>query len=233
MLEGIIFESPEYDVYSQMAADEALCGCMDAEYILRFFRWHGQGITYGYSQRRAQVEAAAAMHGKALPDMARRPTGGGIVFHEDDVTFSFIFPSPEILFEPHKAYSRIHGAINRKYRECGEDFALSSEQTKDYSVNSPAMACFSKPVSLDILYNGKKVLGGALRKLGTRMLYQGSFQFPAARQRQYYHRRVITEALGEEFGLCWTVKDFSPDLIEKTKNLTEEKYTTEKWNFRI
>ena len=230
---GIIFESPVYDVYGQMAADEALCGCKDAEYILRFFNWSGPGITYGYAQRRRQVEEAASMAGKLLPDMARRPTGGGIVYHEDDITFSFIFPSPEIMFEPHKTYARLHNAINNKYHECGENFDISTEKTKDYSVNSPAMACFSKPVNLDILYNGKKVLGGALRKIGKRMLYQGSFQFPGARKRQNYHRRVITEALAEEFGLCWTIKNLSEELIERTRQLTEEKYKTKEWNFRI
>ena len=231
---GIIYGSPEYDVYGQMAADEALCGCRDAEYLLRFFAGAGQGITYGYSQRRAQAEAAAlAAAGSPLPPMARRPTGGGFVYHRDDITFSFVFPSPELLFDPKKTYSRLHGAINRKYRECGEDFSLSGEQTKDYSVNSPAMECFARPVSLDILYNDKKVLGGALRKLGSRMLYQGSFQYPGARKRQNFHRRVIAEALSEEFGISWQERPFTAELLDKTEELAAGKYRTDGWNNRI
>lgn len=231
---GIIYESPEYDVFSQMAADEALCGCRDAEYLLRFFNWSGDGITFGYAQRHGQVEdAASAISGKKLPEMVRRPTGGGIVFHEDDITFSFVFPSPELLFDPHKAYSRLHGAINAKYREYGEDYSLSSEKTKDYSVNSPAMACFSRPVSLDILHNGKKILGGALRKLGNRMLYQGSFQYPGARNRQDFHRRVITEALAGEFGIAWQERPFTPELLARTAELSKNKYHTYEWNYRI
>ena len=230
---GIIFESPEYDVYSQMAADETLCGCNDAAYILRFFHWSGMGITHGYSQRRSQVEACAGQAMDNYRDIVRRPTGGGIVFHKDDVTFSFIFPSPELLFEPHKAYARIHGAINEKYRECGEVFSLSSEQTKDYSVNSPAMACFSKPVSLDIMQGDKKILGGALRKLGNRMLYQGSFQLPEARKRQKFHERTIAEALVREFRIVWQQRPFSKELIERTEELAIGKYRTEEWNRRI
>jgi len=230
---ALIFEAPDFDVYEQMAADETLCNFCQAGYILRFFSWKAPGITYGYSQRRKQVETAARAAGKDIPDMTRRPTGGGIVFHEDDVTFSFIFPSPELLFEPHKTYEKLHNAINRKYRECGENFSLMSKKTESYAVNSPAMACFSKPVTLDILYNDRKVLGGALRKFGKRMLYQGSFQCSGARRRISFHRRVITEALADQFGLEWQTRQFSKDMLDLTFKLAREKYRTEEWNSRI
>ncbi|MBP5286743.1 MAG: lipoate--protein ligase family protein [Elusimicrobiales bacterium] len=233
MEKGLVFHSPDLDVYSQMAADEILCGCNAAQYILRFFNWASPGITYGYSQRRRQVEAAVRIAGSSIKDLVRRPTGGGIVFHDDDVTFSFIFPSPELLFEPHKTYERLHTAINRKYRECGEDFTLMSGRTESYAVNSPAMACFSKPVTLDILYNDRKVLGGALRKTGTKMLYQGSFQFPGARKRQAFHRRIIASALSEEFRLEWETVPFSEEMLEELRMLAVNKYRTEEWNSRI
>lgn len=233
MEHGLIFDSPVLDAYGQMAADEMLCASNAAAYILRFFSWAAPGITYGYSQRRLQVETAVRIAGSSIKDIVRRPTGGGIVFHEDDVTFSFIFPSPELLFEPHKTYERLHTAINRKYRECGEDFTLMSGKTESYAVNSPAMACFSKPVTLDILYNNKKVLGGALRKTGTKMLYQGSFQFPGARKRQAFHKRVISSALAEEFKIEWKTAHFSEEMSEELQKLATGKYRTKEWNSRI
>lgn len=232
MEKGIIFESREFDVYQHMAADEILCS-LPEKYMLRFFNWQGFGITYGYSQRAAQVEQAVKNAGKNINCITRRPTGGGMVFHEDDITFSFIFPSPELMFEPNKTYEKLHSAINKKYAECGEIFSLMSEKTKSYAVNSPAMACFSKPVNLDILYNGTKVLGGALRKFGSRMLYQGSFQAPKARERKNFHQMVISNALAEAFNIKWEVKNFTSHMTNAAEKLAKEKYSTQAWNFRI
>lgn len=233
MSDGIIFDTPKFNVYEQMAADEILCDEKPAEYILRFYNWASNGITFGYSQRFNQVNNAIEIVAPDISEITRRPTGGGIVFHTDDITFSFIFPSPEILFEPHKVYNRLHAAINNKYKFYGEDFSLVGEQTKDYSVNSPAMNCFSKPVNMDILYNGKKVLGGALRKFGIRMLYQASFQAPEARKRADFHRKVLTEALSEEFNISWKSSQFSEDFLKKTEILASEKYNSDAWKKRI
>ncbi len=233
MTKGIIIETPPLDVYGQMAADEALCETMPARHILRFYNWRGPGITFGYSQRRRAVTEAIAAAGCGIKDATRRPTGGGIVFHETDLTFSFIFPSPGAYFEPGKTYDRLHRAINEQYSRLGISFDLLKEKTRDYAVNDPAMDCFAKPVNMDILYNGKKVLGGALRKFGEHMLYQASFQAPDARAKAALHRDAVTKALGTEFALEWETSEMSGAALQRTGEIAESKYRTDAWNDRI
>jgi len=99
-------------------------------------------------------------------------------------------------------------------------------------VNDPAMDCFAKPVNMDILYNGKKVLGGALRKFGDHMLYQASFQAPDARL-SALHRNAVIKALGTEFGLSWEVCAIPRETGEKAADIAAAKYRTPAWNGRI
>ena len=233
MEKGLIIETRPLDVYEQMACDEAVCEALPAPYVLRFYNWNGPGVTFGYSQRRKAVGEAVAAAASGIKAIVRRPTGGGIVFHESDLTFSFIFHSPGVYFEPGKTYDRLHSAINSEYARRGMSFDLLSEKTRDYAVNDPVMNCFSKPVDKDILYNGKKVLGGALRKLGDYMLYQASFQAPDARDNAPEHRNAIIAALAGEFGLTWGSAALAPQISEKAALLAANKYRTAEWNERI
>ena len=233
MAEGLLISTGPLSAAGQMAADEALCEALPAPFILRFYDWSSPGVTFGYSQRRRQVTEALAAAGKGGLQAVRRPTGGGIVIHEDDLTFSLIFPSPEICFEPAAAYGRLHRAIAGAYAAAGEEFTLLSERTPSYAVNDPVMDCFSKPVNLDILYNGRKVLGGALRKFGSRMLYQASFQAPEARAAAARHRKLISSALAGEFSVSWREAEAEKTLLDRIRELSAAKYETDGWNARI
>jgi len=233
LIPALIVETPPFDACQQMAADETLCDTLPAPHILRFYNWKCAGVTFGYSQRYKAVMSALSAGENRAPAAVRRPTGGGIVVHETDLTFSFIFPAPEVYFEPVKTYNRLHSAISAQYSQLGLNFDLLGEATADYAVNDPVMNCFSKPVSMDMLYNGKKVLGGALRKFGSRMLYQASFQAEDARSRADFHRNVILKALGREYGIRWHSTGADQATIERISSLARLKYATPAWNERI
>jgi len=233
MPEGLIIETPPFDAYEQMAADELLCGALRSAYTLRFYNWREPGITFGYSQRHKAVLDAISPARRSTHAIVRRPTGGGVVIHETDLTFSFIFPSPGVYFEPGKTYDRLHKAISSAYEAAGVGFSLLREKTKDYSVNDPLMDCFLKPVNMDILYNGKKVLGGALRKFGDRMLYQASFQADDSRSNAGFHKSIILKALGLEFGLAWQAAGADAEKLGMFRALALSKYAGSAWNGRI
>ncbi|MEI7480881.1 MAG: hypothetical protein WCK75_00880 [Elusimicrobiota bacterium] len=232
MTEGLIIETHPLDAYQQMAADEVLCDALLSPYTLRFYNWSGPAVTFGYSQRILSVRSAVGPEKVTWP-MTRRPTGGGIVLHESDLTFSFIFHQPGAYFEPAKTYDRLHRAITGGYAGAGISFDLLKENTIDYKTNNPVMDCFAKPVNLDIMYNKKKVLGGALRKFGDYMLYQASFQAPDARSKAAFHRDIIVNAFGLEFGLSWRGAEFSDRETDKVKALALTKYASREWNERI
>src|SRR5438034_1545690 len=73
-----------------MALDEALLEAMPrlGKPVLRFYGWTQPAAAFGYFQKYAEAERATL-----LRPLVGRPTGGGIVPHEADWTYSLAFPA--------------------------------------------------------------------------------------------------------------------------------------------
>ena len=225
-MNGVLVDSAALDVFGQMAVDEALAKSKPEAFCLRFFRWKGVGATFGYAQRIREVE-------RALPpgigdSYTRRPTGGGIVPHLDDLTFSCVFPDGGVL-RPAEIYRRLHSAILAGLRETGLEAQLCA-QGGSSAPSGPkgASQCFEKPVALDILSEQGKILGGAIRRTGSTVLYQGSLQLSRARARSAELEAMILRSLGAEWGLKWTCRELDGDLRAEATCL-EPKYRSPEW----
>lgn len=162
-----------------MALDETLFRMAGpGEAWLRFYRWDGPAMTFGYAQRWRSVAALAP--GGDETRTARRPTGGGVVMHGEDLTFSASFPASGA-WNPGAVYEALHGRLREALAERGVDVRLCGDgEAAAPAVESAAgpLQCFRSPVRMDLLSRegGGKVLGGALRKRGGRVLYQGSLR---------------------------------------------------------
>ncbi len=234
-MEGQIVNTPPLDVYRHMAADELAAESFDGNMSLRFFRWEGQGVTFGYAQPFTDVEKAISPAHKAYP-RARRPTGGGIVIHDSDLTFSLVLKAERSL-KPLEIYARIHAAVNAGLKERGIGAELYAEKAPP-SVYNPskdglASACFQNPVALDLVGGGKKLLGGALRRFGETVLYQGSLQVHNARARQAELELVIIRSLAAEWNVKWKVSDIPAETLSAVEALSKSKYLTPDWNTRF
>ncbi len=229
-MKAIIVETSAFDVYEHMACDEIMCETMPADYIIRFYRWKDNGITFGFSQRYTNVYSTIDESKKGYK-ITRRPTGGGVVIHEDDLTFSVIFYSPGE-FNPKKTYDILHTAIYSEYVKSGLSVEIASSKHISYEINSPVMECFKKPVDMDLMVGNKKVLGGALRKFSDYMLYQASVQFENARFSST-HRKIITQAFENLFRLRFERYELSDEELEKVRKKACEKYLSEEWIKRI
>src|SRR4029077_13573702 len=99
-----------------MAIDEVLLKTATAPSI-RFYRWDREALSFGYFGRFADAESCAAER-----DVVRRWTGGGIVFHGNDLTYSLVIPANDPLFaEPSMSiYERIHRALRDALGSVGE-----------------------------------------------------------------------------------------------------------------
>ena len=99
-----------------MAIDEALLEHATVPSI-RFYRWHSPALSFGYFGRFADVKSYTRES-----DLVRRWTGGGIVFHGDDLTYSIAIPASDAAFSESSIsiYEGIHRALCRALNGIGE-----------------------------------------------------------------------------------------------------------------
>ena len=196
-----------------MAIDEALLS--DAAVpVLRFYRWRRSSLSFGYFGHYAEVAGQA--NGR---DIVRRWTGGGIVPHGDDVTYSVIIPALHPLFERSspEIYSALHDAIRRALDANGLTTTLATSAAPKISEN-----CFANAVRADVMSGARKIAGAAHRRTRTGLLHQGSIQQPNLPDR---FRNDLAQMLcdaGEQ-------KTLSPELLERAQRIAQAKYGTAEW----
>ncbi len=218
--------SPLLDVYCQMATDELLVSNFAP--CIRFFNWDMRPqATFGYVQKLSQ--AKAELENLGINKFTRRTTGGGLVLHKNDLTFSLIFDLKERL-QPNIIYTDLHGKIQAELSKAGFVSNVYGGES-DYNpqtASGKVQNCFTNPVADDLMQDGKKVLGGALRRFDKRVLYQGSLQIKDAESQK------AKDALLKGFLNYLGVTDFEEyilgkDFLDETNKLAKTKYSTEDW----
>lgn len=227
IVQGYILKTGAMDVFEHMALDEIMgLNPMDG-FTVRFYNWKGGGVTFGYAQNWNEVkrQIPAPQHSFA----ARRPTGGGVVYHGADLTFSCVFKSP-VKFSATDIYGKLHTAVNSGLAQRGINAGLCGKEGSDYkpSVNNTASACFTNPVNSDIMQNGSKILGGALRRFGNSVLYQGSLLFDGVRNRAGEFELCILKSLASLQGIKWKNIDVNI-LMPEVNKLAAEKYRAQEY----
>ncbi|MHB1285216.1 MAG: lipoyl protein ligase domain-containing protein [Leptospirales bacterium] len=172
---GLSFlEDESRGAFDQMEVDAALMGREGNgwEGLLRIYRFRGTCVTVG---RTFQGDLPLSWLDLG-PEVAVRPTGGGAVLHREDLCLSlYLFPRPAI--HPKQFYSLFHGWLNR-FLETLSVRASCIGQGIPAGRQMPHGVCFEQPVPGDLVSEGRKVLGGALRVSGRTLLYQGSLSVP-------------------------------------------------------
>ena len=135
-----------------MAIDKAVLVSNSNKKVLptvRFYTWKPPTISIGYFQS-LEEEIDLNNCKEFGVDYVRRITGGGAVFHEEELTYSIIIPEshPQIPKNIMESYGRICGAVIKGLKNLG----IESEY---------------KPIN-DIITSGKKISGNAqTRKMKT------------------------------------------------------------------
>lgn len=218
-------------VFEQMALDETLVRRHDGGFWLRIYSWtSGPAVTFGYAQFFDEVTRELSSRGFTGPAV-RRPTGGGVVWHEEDLTFSCIWSTP--LLRVSEIYAQLHGhiesALQRQGLCCHRQTGELPASAYAPSVRNAASACFTSPVESDLLQGGEKILGGAIRRFGQTLLYQGSLQTTGARENPACRRAVI-DAMQNGFGLRLQPQRAPQDWLQEARALAVSQYQTPAWN---
>lgn len=195
----ITIESPPSSAKANMAKDEELLAHLGEQPILHFYAWEKPAATYGYFIRPEEY----FLEGHGL-DIARRPTGGGVIFHHCDLAFSILIPASHPLFSTHTLtnYQTINRIVSKAVSTYkGEEVTLLST---DMPCDNTCMSsfCMAKPTIYDLFWKGKKVGGAAQRKTKKGFLHQGSLSLslptPPFLSKILKNGEAIARQMGEE-----------------------------------
>lgn len=159
---------------SNMALDEKIFKryLEDGIGLLRLYRWQGPSFTYGFSQKpEDQIDlGACSVDGVSV---AKRITGGGVLFHDDEITYSFVCNKADVK-EPPGAfvdYRMICGFLLRFYESLGLEagFALEAAGFKERC--APSEFCSAAHEKYDLVIAGKKI-GGNAQKRNRQVIFQ-------------------------------------------------------------
>src|SRR5213082_3594305 len=155
-----------------MAVDVALLERADrmGEAFLRLYRFDPPCLSLGRN------EAAGGYGRAAIPrlgiDVVRRPTGGGAVWHEHELTYAVAAPIAAF-GSLRQAYRAIHQRLLTALRLLGADVALAPDRPTARPPVPPS-ACFSQPVGGEVLLRTRKLVGSAQMRRGGAFLQHGS-----------------------------------------------------------
>jgi lipoate-protein ligase A len=160
-----------------MALDEKIFNryLEDGIPAFRIYGWNAPSFTYGVSQK---PESDIDMSRCALDGVqaAKRMTGGGILFHHNEITYSLVCAKDDIgeLDSVFVSYRRICAFLISFYRSLGLDasFALEAEDFKKRC--APHELCSASREKYDIVINGKKIGGNAQKRKRRAVFQHGS-----------------------------------------------------------
>jgi lipoate-protein ligase A len=207
-----------------MALDEALLQAVPrlGQPVLRFYSWTEPAASFGYFQRYAAIEQMTP-----LRPLVRRPTGGGLVPHDADWTYSLVFPPTDHWYSlsATDSYRRVHEWIRATFARLN----LPTELAAACSKTLPGQ-CFQGHEVFDLLWRGRKIAGAAQRRTRDGLLIEGSVQPPGPALARAAWERAMCEVGRVEQGVSWV--EFEPDapLLERSRELARQKYSQAGYN---
>lgn len=143
--------------------------------VFRVYRWQAPCFTYAFSQRpENEIDFKQCLSDGI--EVVKRITGGGMLFHHDEITYSFVCGKQDVR-EPQGAfvsYKEICAFLIRFYESLGlkASFAFKSERFQDR--RAPHKLCSASHEKYDVVINGKKIGGNAQKRKRQIVFQHGS-----------------------------------------------------------
>jgi lipoate-protein ligase A len=178
----LYWQDGTHDPYFNMAVDEILLAnsaLLDGKVLVRVYRWDRPSVSFGSSQICPQELADKYT-------LVRRPTGGGVVYHDVDLTYTVVVPPGHSILQLDRmeSYKVFHEALLIKMTEDGVAAVLEDHGTDH--VDRATMQCFVSPSRFDLVApSGSKYAGAAQRRTRMGILHQG----PQALKQSFFIQR--------------------------------------------
>lgn len=169
-----LLKTGKHDAATNMAIDEVIL-LRQEDYpqpTLRLYDWSQPAFSFGYFQKISnEIDVARCeTHGVEL---VRRMTGGGIVVHGWDVTYSIVVPHGNgvIPGDISASYCWIANRLLNGFHRMGVPATLQGGKFRASEVGPNT--CLANPAVHDVMLHGKKIAGVSQRRNRVGAVYQG------------------------------------------------------------
>jgi len=243
-----------------MAIDEAILRAQKEQPnpTLRFYNWTQPAFSFGYFQNIAEEVDIDACHADGI-ELVKRMTGGGIVVHGWELTYTLILPRGAGEMNISYAYHSIGQSLVKAFQQLGIPAQCYATCTEPSQIVQNI--CLTNPADYDVMCDGKKLAGVSVRRNRNGMMFQGYISLnmpPASILRRVSKnskvqqmliekstaintdgrsitRKVLIQAISETFniGIAFHSDELASRERAHAETLAETKYATAKWNFSV
>jgi lipoate-protein ligase A len=247
-----------------MAVDEALLCSFDSdnsEPVLRFYGWNPPALSLGRFQDAEDVLNLGRCRNDGV-SIVRRVSGGGTIYHADELTYSIVCAPRQIqsATSVKDSFRVLTGFLIDFYRTLGlESFYAVDMAEGGERLGERTAFCFAGTESFDILIDGRKIGGNAQRRCKNIIFQHGSIpiinrahhglQYMKDNSPRYAENSVsladlvisrdlsvlksqLLESFSKHMGVAIRVDSLSPEEQHSTHQLMIDKYAADWWNLR-
>ncbi len=236
-----------------MAVDEVLLnGFTNLDYpVVRLYTWE-TSLSFGRFSNAQSVVDLNLIKDKEL-NFVRRLSGGGVLVHGGDISYSLILPNSLVKdIGVKESYHYLCGFILKLYKNLGLDAHFASEMNLETQKSS---ICMMSNEAYDIVIDSKKIGGNAQRYTKNALLQHGSI--PISIDKNIFEdifigesglsnmytldnidlditseslKKLILEAFRDVFGAELIKSDLTPLQKSDVDELIKSKYASQRWN---
>jgi lipoate-protein ligase A len=164
------------DAGTNMARDREILKAIDNDpmyAVLRWYTWSLPAFSLGYGQKPENALDLRKLESSRIK-WVKRPTGGAMVFHGADLSYSFTFPARRFSLSSYDLYSFLSAALIRGLKRLGVPASRPEKIAPERGApTAKRQVCLAFNSPGDILLNGKKLAGAAQRRLRNAWQQQG------------------------------------------------------------
>lgn len=244
-----------------MAVDDFLFQSLSCkpETFLRFYTWKRPTVSLGYAQNIRDVVDQDYCNVNRI-DIVRRMTGGKLVLHHKEVTYCLCSSDVEMFTSTLMgSYRLISEALVKGLEKMGLRPCLAGAPPVSYVKGN--LPCFSHPAQDEIELGGKKIVGSAQKRTGSKFIQHGSIPLEENEQllrsitslkdvRSRMHTTSLLRALGKKVSFDWAVehliagiseyfgvrmkmKIFDEEEKDTISRIQKERYENRQWTFGV
>ena len=182
--------------------------------VVRLYRWSRPTVSLGRHQDPGQAIDLPYCQRNGI-EWVRRPTGGRAVLHDQELTYAVVSNDPDLFpcGSISATYRLVSEILAGGLAALGGDVSLQRKEGASVPKGVPINPCFATASRYELLFQGRKLVGSAQRRLKRSFLQHGSIPVRLDYRRQGKVLKFDADQLRSSV-TCWGEVSSSENPVE-------------------